>query len=175
MADSAWRQRLRPASFRGERFNVEVGARAGGRRLAPHEYPKRDEPYLEDMGRKARVFPVTAYCIGPDYQFDRDALILALETEGVGTLVHPTFGEFQVKIGPYSCVERREAGGYCEIEFTAFEAGIEQAFTIEAVTQDQVRSGADAAQSDLTASGNAVADQKAVEQAALDRALAAGA
>jgi prophage DNA circulation protein len=120
---SEWRDRLRPASFRGVEFKVEVGSRTGGRRLAPHEFPKRDEPYTEDMGRKGRAFGVTGYLIGSDYQSQRDRLIEALEREGASQLVHPTLGQFQVSAGIYSCAERRERGGFCEVEMQFFEAG----------------------------------------------------
>ena len=92
----AWQDRLRPASFRGVEFHVEIGAVASGRRIAQHEFPKRDEPYAEDMGRRIRRHPVTAYFIGFDYQLGRDDLIVALEEEGPGLLVHPTLGEFHV-------------------------------------------------------------------------------
>jgi len=154
MADSPWRDRLRPASFRGAVFYVEVGARSGGRRIAPHEFPKRDTPYPEDMGRKGRSFAVTAYCVGPDYQDQRDDLIFELETEGVGTLVHPTYGEFEVKNGVFNLVERRERGGYCEIEIPFFEAGEDAAFTVSDATQNQVQMSADGAEQAVAAGGD---------------------
>jgi len=158
MAINPWRLRLLPASFRGALFHVEAGARSSGRRLAPHEFPKRDDPYVEDMGRKMRGYSVSAYCIGSFYQDDRNDLIRALEAEGSGTLVLPTLGEFVVKAGPYSVREVRERGGFCEFEMNFLEAGIEAAFTIEAATQDQVQTGASAAQTTLSTTGNAKMD-----------------
>jgi prophage DNA circulation protein len=120
---SAWRDRLVPASFRGVQFHVEAGALSGGRRIVMHEFAKRDDPYAEDMGRRARKYPVTAYLVSPDYTFDRDALIAALEQEGPGLLVHPTFGEFDVVAGDYTVSERRERGGHCEVEMLFLQAG----------------------------------------------------
>lgn len=120
---SAWRDRLVPASFRGVQFHVELGALSGGRRIVMHEFAKRDDPYAEDMGRRARKHPVTAYLVSPDYQPDRDALRDALEEEGPGTLVHPTLGEFDVVASDYTVTERRERGGYCEFEMLFLEAG----------------------------------------------------
>ena len=158
MTDPISRRLMRPASFRGVRFHVEVGARSGGRRLAPHEYPKRDDPYPEDMGRKGRTFPITGYCIGPTYQTERDLLIAALEQEGSATLIHPTLGDFVVKCGPYTCVERKDVGLYAEFEMTFLEDGTRAAFTPTADTQALVKMGADAAQSALVTSGNAVMD-----------------
>jgi prophage DNA circulation protein len=156
MADSPWRERLRPASFRGVPFHVEVGGRTAGRRLAFHEYPKRDDPYTEDLGRRGRAFPVTGYSIGPYFLDDRDQLLDALDAEGSGTLVHPTLGEFLVKAGPCAAQERRERGGYVEFEMQFFEAGDDDAFDVEDDTQDQVRSQASAAGETAASSGDAL-------------------
>ena len=158
MAIAPWRARLQPARFRGATFHVDISARSGGRRLALHEYPKRDAPYPEDMGRKGRVFPVTVYLVGPDYQTDRDALIATLEAEGAGTLTLPTLGTFTVKAGLYTINERREAGGYCEGEITFFEDGTAASFSVTPATQDQVHASATAAAAVLAASGNAIMD-----------------
>lgn len=172
MADSPWRARLRPASFRGVPFHVEVGGRSAGRRLAFHEYPKRDTPYTEDLGRRGLAIPVTGYCIGPYFLDERDELLDALDAEGAGTLVHPTLGEFLVKVGPCASQERRERGGYVEFEMQFFEAGDDDAFDVEDDTQDQVRAQASAAGSTAATAGDA---QLARENEALNRAIAAGA
>ena len=62
----SWRDRLLPASFRGARFFVATDTRQGGRRLAVHEYPLRDIPYAEDLGRKARTYAIEAVLVGPN-------------------------------------------------------------------------------------------------------------
>ena len=172
MADSPWRTRLRPASFRGVPFHVEVGARTAGRRLALHEYPKRDQPYAEDLGRRGRTFPITGYCVGPDYLDERDELLAALDAEGTGTLVHPTLGDFVVKAGACVAQERRERGGYVEFEMQFVEAGEDDAFDIETDTQEQTRAQATDAGQTAATGGDA---QLARENDALNRALAAGA
>ena len=59
----AWRQYLKPAMFRNARFHVETGVRESGRRVVNHEFPKRDVPYAEDMGRRARELTVRGYII----------------------------------------------------------------------------------------------------------------
>jgi len=172
MADSPWRARLRPASFRGAGFHVEVGARTAGRRLALHEYPKRDTPYAEDLGRRGMSFPITGYCIGPFYLDDRDALLDALDAEGSGTLVHPTLGEFLVKAGPCAAQERRERGGYVEFEMQFVEAGEDDAFDVQDDTQAMTRTQAADAGQAAASGGDA---QLAKENEALNRAIAAGA
>lgn len=120
---SEWRDRLLPASFRGVEFKVEIGARSGGRRIQMHEFPKRDVPFAEDMGRRARVHPVTAYLIGSSYTAERDRLVSVLEREGSGELVHPTLGSFTVVCSTYTVIERRERGGFCEVDMQFVEAG----------------------------------------------------
>ena len=62
----AWSDQLRPASFRGVPFVVLAGTVSAGRRLARHEYPQRDIPYMEDMGRRAREYKVEGSIICPD-------------------------------------------------------------------------------------------------------------
>ena len=122
--NSPWRMRLQPASYNGVRFFVEADVKAGGRRIAVHEYPKRDVPYAEDMGRRAKRFSVTAYVIGPDFEDQRDALIDQFEALGNGELVRPTtIAPITVVVDTYSVTERREKGGYAFFEINFIEAG----------------------------------------------------
>jgi prophage DNA circulation protein len=152
MVDSPWRDQLRPASFRGAGFYVDLGSRTSGRRVALHEFPHRDDPYAEDLGRRARRHTITAYCIGPFYKDDRDILVEALEAEVAGLYVHPTQGEFQVMVEAYSTAERREKGGYAEFEITFCEAGNASPFTLMEATGALVNQAADA--SDTAMIGN---------------------
>lgn len=88
----SWRESYQPASFRGVPFYVASHSAAGGRRAVTHEFPGRDVPYTEDLGRQARTWTVEAYVIGDDYHTARDRLIEALEAAGPGELVHPYLG-----------------------------------------------------------------------------------
>lgn len=119
----AWRDELRTASFRGVRFHVEQGTIVAGRRLARHEYPQRDVPYLEDMGRKAREYKVEAYVIGPDYMADRDDLLAAIEEAGAGQLVHPWHGTLNVTVSDCQLTESTQHGGFAKFALTFIEAG----------------------------------------------------
>lgn len=117
---------LRQASFRGATFEVDDVEANGGRRLVKHEYPLRDEPYTEDMGRKAREYSVRAYIVqGRSYSyFDaRKDLLKALEGFGPGTLIHPWHGEVKVCVDRYSMRESMENGGLIEVSITFAEAG----------------------------------------------------
>jgi prophage DNA circulation protein len=151
MAIPQWRLRLQPASYNGVQFHVDGSTRASGRRIALHEFPKRDTPYAEDMGRKAKRFSVVAYVIGPNYEDQRDALIAQLEAEGAGLLVLPTStDQKKVVIDNYSVTERREQGGYATIEMTFIEAGQDPYDQVQADTQSQVTNSADTSISALT-------------------------
>jgi len=148
-----WRAELQPASYNGAGFFVRVQTRGGGRRIANHEYPKRDTPYAEDMGRKSRRFTVTGYVInGPltiDYRIDRDILVSALEAEGPGNLILPTglvrAGETRVTIENFSVSEREDRGGEAVFEMVFLEAGINTATIVSVDTQGQVTSSVNSA------------------------------
>jgi prophage DNA circulation protein len=126
MSTPLWRQLLVPAFFRMAPFHVDVNSRQSGRRTVLHEFPKRDTPYAEDMGRKARSFPVTGYVIGPDYQIWRELLVAALEMEGPGLLILPTLLQrdtILVQPRDYTVRETRQQGGMAEFEMNFVESG----------------------------------------------------
>lgn len=127
---NSWRQYLLPASFRGVEFHVEQGGVGGGRRTAVHEYPKRNTPYSEDMGRRAQRWSIQAYLIvspdNPDYVPARDDLMNALDADGPGILVHPTIRQgaaVVVMCEHWSITETREKGGFVLFEMDFVERG----------------------------------------------------
>ena len=93
---------IRTASFREVEFHIADTDVSGGRRVVKHEFPQRDIPYTEDLGRKAKSFNVTGFVTGKNYQFQRDKLIEALDKEGAGILIHPIHGEIKVQCETYS-------------------------------------------------------------------------
>lgn len=95
-AAMTWKDRLQNASFRGVPFKVEGEGAPVGRRVETHEYPNRDKPYTEDLGKVTFRPDITAYVVGDDCFDQRDRLIEALNKPGPGTLVHPTYGELSV-------------------------------------------------------------------------------
>jgi prophage DNA circulation protein len=100
------------ASYRGVPFFVASSERAGGRRTVTKEFPLRDRPFIEDLGRAARGFPVEGYVLGDDYLAARDALISALEdTAGPGQLLHPYHGALQVICTSFRVRETPGEGG----------------------------------------------------------------
>ena len=58
---------LRRASFRGVPFEVTSSNLSIGRRTQTFEYPQRDDPFTEDMGRSKRTIRITAFVVGYDY------------------------------------------------------------------------------------------------------------
>lgn len=114
---------LHRASFRGASFHVEQSTSASGRRTAAHEYPGRDVPFTEDLGRKQGHYQFNAYCIGSLYRLQRDRLWRACTQKGPGTLVHPAFGSLQVICSEVSVQEERQSGNYCQFSLAFLEAG----------------------------------------------------
>jgi prophage DNA circulation protein len=147
MAIPLWKLALVPASFRAAPFKVDTNQRGSGRRALVHEFPHRDLPYTEDLGRKARGFPVVGYVIGPDYTVLRDLLIYALEAEGPGILTLPTMlnivgGAFMVQPREYTVREDKRSGGMAQFDMNFVEVG-EAAFDIAPDTQSGVNSSSD--------------------------------
>ena len=121
-----WRDRWQEAAFRNVQFFVETDARQGGRRIAMHEYPKRNTPYAEDMGRKANRFLVAGYLIGPNYWEQKNRLVEALEKDGPGMLRLPLpyrMADVKVQVMAYTVTEARERGGFCTVEMDFIEYG----------------------------------------------------
>lgn len=118
----AWRDRLRPASFRGVPFFIETSQFTTGRRIQLHEFPDRDEPFPEDLGKNTRTFRVEGHILG-DYWDVKDQLIEACEQEGPGELIHPYYGTRQVQVGPVSFDEDTLEGQFLKVTFLFYESG----------------------------------------------------
>ena len=119
----SWRDSLRPASWRGVAFEVEATSGTFGRRVARHEYPQRDIPAIEDMGRATRELTISAFIIGDRYMQRRDQLIAAAEKPGPGVLIHPYLGRMRVVCESFSLGETTTDGRMATLEFTFVEAG----------------------------------------------------
>ena len=120
----AWKDRLQDASFRGVPFKFEGEGAAVGRRVETHEYPNRDKPYTEDLGKVTFRPNITAYVVGEDCFEQRDRLIEALNKPGPGTLVHPTYGELNVCVdGEIRVSTTRSEGRMVRFDLQFVEAG----------------------------------------------------
>ncbi len=111
------------ASFRGVPFFVDASERTGGRRAVVHEFPMRDQPFVDDLGRQARKFPIEGYVVGEDYMVDRDRLLAALEDRaGAGELVHPFYGARRAICTALSVRETPREGGMAVFQIELTEA-----------------------------------------------------
>ena len=106
----------------------------GGRRIVTHEFPKKDIPYSEDMGKKATEFTVRGYIIQfvkdtgvdlykRDYTIARNKLQERLDSGGYGTLQLPMMRPMVVVCNRYRMTEEDKLGGYCTFDMTFIEYG----------------------------------------------------
>ncbi|GAA4651676.1 DNA circularization N-terminal domain-containing protein [Kistimonas scapharcae] len=119
----SWRERMLPGSFRGVPFYCESHSEDGGRRVAVHQYPLRDKPYAEDLGRKAGERSLECLVIGADYMDARDALKQVFAQKGPGELVHPWQGTMMVQLTGFSLRESTREGGCARFSIRFVEAG----------------------------------------------------
>lgn len=126
----AWADQLQQASFRGVPFGVLAADGAFGRRQAVHEYPYRDKPWVEDLGRATRKISIRGFLIsnskiygGGDVVAQRARMLGAIETAESGTLIHPTLGNLTVSLITGNISEKAEEGGYFEVNFQFIETG----------------------------------------------------
>ena len=124
---------LLPASFRGAPFAVVNDDLGGGRRVVVHQYPGRDTPFTEDMGREARRFRFRGFIVDGDVvfaggpiQLQRLLLLAALEKGGEGTLTHPTLGILNVRVSRFSIGADLGAGRTSDIDVEFVESGKRQ-------------------------------------------------
>jgi prophage DNA circulation protein len=145
-----WRDNLSlkgKGSFREIEFFVDSADSSIGRRVASYEYPGRDKPMVEDLGRSARRFDLTCYVLGENYMDDRDRLRLAFEKAGPGPLVHPYWGEMTAIVdGPVSIRESTAEGGIARFTLKLIEfGGQEKTPTVTPDTETAVENEADTA------------------------------
>lgn len=146
-----WEQ-LRPASYRGVPFAVLGGQARFGRRNAVHEYPFRDDVWVEDLGRATRRISLTAFLVGDDVIAQRERLIAACEKPGTGELIHPTLGRLTVSLFEVSAEERWDQGRVFAIGMSFVEGGQRIFPSVKQSTGDGVTSAA------ATADASAAAD-----------------
>lgn len=118
--DKTWRDALVPASFRGISFLIPQTSVPVGMKGPLHEFPQRDTPFFEQMGKQAQVHKMTAWVVGDDCFERRDKLLEALQTPGAGELVHPWLGRLQVKVGECEMGHERTQGGMVTFELTFY-------------------------------------------------------
>lgn len=140
----SWRDQYQQGSFRDAAFRTEAEERSGGRRVVSHEFPGRDEPVTEDLGRRAKQFSIDCHVVGADFIAQRNALLTALEAPGPGLLIHPQYGRMMAVVFDYSCSHSTEEGGIARFRITFGESGQAVAAPPAAVAGDESAAAADA-------------------------------
>lgn len=131
------------ASFKGVPFYVQTSDVSAGRRTVTHEYPQRDEPFTEDLGRSARYYRFDAFVLGNDFTDQAESLRDAIESPGAGTLVHPEFGELQVLAVGGATVSFSQSKRMARFSLEFVEAGLNAFPQADSATQTLSRMSAD--------------------------------
>lgn len=115
-------------------FYCEETSNEFGGRLVSHQFPQHNTPYVENMGRKGRIFTITAYVIGDRWEQERDDLIKVCEDPSPGILSHPDFGEFKCEVDSCTVTESKQnAARRATFQITFWETG-KNPFTSEPTT-----------------------------------------
>lgn len=107
-----WLTTLWPASYNGFPFFFENDKEAGGRAIVVHEFPRRDDPFNEDLGALARLYEGSAYLASDSADSDAVAFTELLCSVGPGILVVPTRGPVNVRCTHVERESARDKLGY---------------------------------------------------------------
>lgn len=118
-----YKDELRPGSFRGVKFFIEKSDKGTGRRAVLHEFPNRETPYTEDMGKVAETFEVTGHVLGDNYLAAKRDLEDVFTRKGPGELIHPYYGLKIVQVGAVQISESSVEGAIAVFTAKFFEAG----------------------------------------------------
>jgi len=114
-----------PASFKGVPFYCTDADIEGGRRGAEGEFPFGEHTAYADLGRKIRVYHLTAKFREDDHVLDSAALFAVCELPGPGVLVHPTRGAVTVACRSIKVKDQiEEAAGETVAELEFVEANM---------------------------------------------------
>ncbi len=133
----SWKDEYLDASFRDVPFYVRSSRVSGGRRLATHEYPRRNDIEHEDLGAADTSFSFQAVVIGEDYFDARDKLEATFVEGTAGVLVHPYRGALNVVVDRYTLSETFDRGGAAFFSVT-FLLEPEETVTVRPDTAQQV-------------------------------------
>lgn len=143
MDQTTWRDQMLPASFRGISFLIPQASVPIGMKVQLHEFPQRDEPYAEQLGKQSQVHRLVCWIIGEDCFERRDKFMEALQTPGPGELVHPWLGRMQVKVGEGELSHDFKRGGMAEFAVTFYPDTPLKFPTAKVNTQQQVVKASD--------------------------------
>lgn len=126
----SWRDRYQPASFKGVPFEAMEDSQPAGPRTQVHEYPQRDKPMVEPLGRRTNEIKIQAFVAGDDCLEKRDALLDAIWEPGSGELIHPWLGSLIVSVTDCSYRHSRLEKGVVRFEITFVEGESEPDYPV---------------------------------------------
>lgn len=138
-----WLHTLWPASFKSVPFKVERDAEGAGRRIRIHEFPMRDDPYLEDLGELRREFDVLAYVASDRADMEAAALIAVCAARGAGVLVLPAHGPITVRCLTADRRRDKDRHGYIAIMMRLVREGASSALASVAMLANLTFAAAD--------------------------------
>lgn len=134
---------LRPASFRGVAFFVDLAAKEFGPRTVSHGMTLRTEPVHEFLGALPESFTIEALLYGDDLDAQSRVFDAALTEQATGRLVHPLYGELDaVVIGPVRSSLSTREGRVLRYSIPFQRAGGEASPTTRVDTVARVNSAA---------------------------------
>ena len=158
-----WLKTLWPASYKSVGFQVESDTERGARRKAVHQFPGRDDPFIEDLGEDKREFSVTAYVASDAADTDAAALMAICAEADAGTLVLPSHGPIEVQCLTFKRDRKGDKHGYIAIEMEFVRDGASQAQPSENALANKVFVEADDIESQIA--GFCIDSIVALEQA----------
>ena len=118
-----WLKTLWPASYKGVPFFFESDDEKGGRGLVIHQFPHRDDPFIEDLGENPRFYDGSAYVHGDDADALAVRLSETLASRGAGTLVVPIRGPVTVHCESFERNHQRDRLGYVAFKIKLVREG----------------------------------------------------
>jgi prophage DNA circulation protein len=118
-----WRKSLWLASFKGVPFWVERNDEEGSRRIVVHEFPMRDDPFLEDLGEGKRGYNITAYVASDRADAEANAVIAICAQRGPGIMVLPSIGPVLVRCLEFKRDYSKDQAGYEAINMKMVREG----------------------------------------------------
>ena len=120
------RELTRQGSWRGLGFLVQSETTSSGKKTVSHEFVNSDVRYTEELGKIPRKFTLNVTVHGYDAISQRFFLEDELNQPGVGSLVHPIYGELQAKSTTYSITSNQNNIGRFDfsINFEVSDANV---------------------------------------------------
>ena len=147
-----WLNDLWKASYKGASFWTERDQESGGRRIVKHQFPMRDDPFLEDLGEDLREFDLTAYLASDRADGEASALAAACASRGAGILVMPVQGPVLVRCVSFSRDSSKDRAGYIGFSLKCCREGASSALVSVAMSANLVFVAADLAAAAIASS-----------------------